>query len=168
MTQTRSASEKIVIAALIAAMYTVLTYVSSALGIAYGGNQFRLSEALCVLAAFYPSAISGLTLGCLFSNIASPLGVVDILFGTLATFLSAVAVRMISKYCGKAAVFIIPIPPTVLNAIIVGLEMVLFTQNEASLIAFLLFALQIAVGEFTVCTVLGIPLYYIVKKRIKK
>ena len=89
MSQKSNASRTLVTAALIAAAYAALTYVSAAMGLAYGEVQFRLSEALCVLAAFTPAAIPGLTIGCVLGNITSPLGIADIVFGAAATLLSA-------------------------------------------------------------------------------
>ena len=74
-------------AAVIAALYVVLTYVSSAVGLAYGGVQFRLSEALTILPAFTPAAIPGLTIGCVLGNLGSPMGIVDIVCGAGATLL---------------------------------------------------------------------------------
>ena len=71
----------LVIGALIAAHYAVLTYVSAAFGLAYGAVQFRLGEILTILPLFSPSAIYGLTVGCIISNIGSSLGPVDMLFG---------------------------------------------------------------------------------------
>ena len=78
MSQKSNAARTLVTAALIAAAYAALTYVSAAMGLAYGEVQFRLSEALCVLAAFTPAAIPGLTIGCVLGNITSPLGIADI------------------------------------------------------------------------------------------
>ena len=61
-----------VLTALIAAAYVALTYLSASMGLAFGQIQFRLSEALNILAAFTPAAIPGLTIGCFLSNITSP------------------------------------------------------------------------------------------------
>lgn len=135
MSQKSNAARTLVTAALIAAAYAALTYVSAAMGLAYGEVQFRLSEALCVLAAFTPAAIPGLTIGCVLGNITSPLGIADIVFGAAATLLSAVAVRVIAKYCGKATPFLSVLPPTVINAVIVGAEIVYLTSPEGSLSA---------------------------------
>ena len=77
--------------AVIAALYAVLTYVAAAVNLAYGPVQFRFSEALTVLPVFTPAAIPGLTLGCVIANLGSPLGVVDWVFGPLATLLAALA-----------------------------------------------------------------------------
>ena len=55
--------------ALIAAAYTVLSYLSSPLTFMF--FQFRLSEALCVLPIFMPEAVMGLFVGCIVSNYIS-------------------------------------------------------------------------------------------------
>lgn len=61
-------------AAVIAAIYAVLTLLASSLNLAYGPVQFRISEFLTVLPMFTPAAIPGLTLGCFLANLASPFG----------------------------------------------------------------------------------------------
>ena len=76
-------------AAVIAAAYVVLTLPFAQF--AFGMIQFRLAEALTVLAALTPAAIPGLTLGCLLTNTLYPsgLGMIDIIFGSLATLIAA-------------------------------------------------------------------------------
>ena len=54
----------IVTAALIAAAYAGITFLSSVFGLAYGPIQLRLSEVLTILPIFTPAAIPGLTIGC--------------------------------------------------------------------------------------------------------
>lgn len=76
-------------AAVIAALYTVLTLVAVAMNLAFGPVQFRFSEALTILPVFTPAAIPGLTLGCVLSNLWSSFGLADIIFGSLATLLAA-------------------------------------------------------------------------------
>ena len=56
-------------AAVIAALYVVLTFVANAFGLANYAVQVRFSEALTILPFFPPAAIPGLTIGCLLSNI---------------------------------------------------------------------------------------------------
>ena len=75
---------------LIAALYAIATYLSAAMGLAYGGIQFRISEALTILPIFTPAAIPGLIVGCFIGNLGSPFGMVDILLGTFATAFAAV------------------------------------------------------------------------------
>ena len=77
--------------AVIAALYVALTYFQNFLipNSATWAIQFRVSEALCVLALFTPAAIPGLSIGCLLFNIsfagALPL---DFLIGSLASLLA--------------------------------------------------------------------------------
>ena len=77
----------ITLAAIIAALYVVLTLVSAVFGLSSGVIQVRISESLCILAFFTPSAIPGLTIGCLVSNLVTGANILDVVFGTLATFL---------------------------------------------------------------------------------
>lgn len=55
-------------AAVIAAIYVVLTIFISAFNLASGAIQVRISEALTILPFFTPAAIPGLAIGCLLSN----------------------------------------------------------------------------------------------------
>ena len=84
-------------AAVIAALYAVLTYVAAALNLAYGPVQFRFSEALTVLPVFTPAAVPGLALGCFLANLGSPLGIVDWVFGTGATLLAAIGTWLVGR-----------------------------------------------------------------------
>ena len=68
-------------AALVAAMYFVLTWLSNIFGLASGAVQLRLGEALCVLPYFMPAAVPGLFVGCLLSNLSMSLAVWDTVFG---------------------------------------------------------------------------------------
>ena len=160
-------SRYVVTAALIAAAYAALTYLSAAFGIAYGNIQFRLSEALNVLAAFTPAAIPGLTLGCLLGNITSPFGIVDILIGTFATLLSAVSIRLLSRVAKNATPYLAILPPTLFNAVLVGLEITWFLPEGVTFLGFIVTAAEVAVGEIAVCGILGVPLYYVTKARLK-
>ena len=54
-------------AAMIAAIYVVLTYVFAPFS--FGEVQVRISEALTILPVFTPAAIPGLFIGCLIGNI---------------------------------------------------------------------------------------------------
>ena len=63
-------------AAVIAALYVVLTYLAGVMNLAYGPVQFRFSEALTVLPFLFPEAIPGLFVGCVVSNLLSPYGLI--------------------------------------------------------------------------------------------
>ncbi len=154
---------------MIAALYVALTYVMATVNMAYGQVQLRVSEALTVLPAFTPAAIPGLTLGCFLANLASPLGVVDWVFGPLATLLAALATKALAKAEVKGIPLLAPLPPVVANAVIVGLEVsclsaVGFSWANFSWAAFGAGALSVGLGELAVCFGLGIPLMIALKK----
>ncbi len=161
---------RLVEGAMIAAIYLVLTYASRLLGIADGAVQFRLSEALAILPVFTPAAIPGLTIGCFFANLGSPFGMLDVLSGTLATLLAALLTRWSRGAVWRGVPWLAPVPPVVLNGVIVGLMITL--MNEAGAIvpaqftpaAFGLAALTVAAGELAVCAGLGLPLLYALKR----
>ena len=145
-------------AAMIAALYTVLTLVAAMLNWAYGPVQFRFSEAMTVLPMFTPAAIPGLAVGCFLSNVWSNMGVMDMIFGTLATLLAAVATRAARHVRVKGIPVLAPLPPVVCNALIVGLEITLVSPGGSLWHAFLANALSVGAGELVVCYVLGLPL----------
>ena len=146
--------------AVIAALCAAATYLSAAFSLAYGPIQFRLSEALTVLAVLTPAAIPGLTVGCAIGNISSPMGIWDVLFGAAATLLSAVCARVLRNVQFKKLPILSSSMPVLFNAVIVGLEIVLLTPTDgAKLTAFLISALEVGAGELVVCFALGLPLY---------
>jgi len=144
--------------AMIAAVYTVLTLLAAAVNLAYGPVQFRFSEALTILPIFTPAAIPGLALGCLLSNIWSGYGVADMVFGTAATLLAAIATRMVRNIRIKNIPFLAPLPPVLLNAVIVGLEISILSPGGFVWAGFFSIALSIGAGELVICYALGLPL----------
>jgi len=153
-----------VTAGIIAALYALLTYLSAALGLAYGPVQFRLSEALCVLAAATPAAIPGLTVGCIISNLGSPLGLIDIVCGTAATLIAALAGYIFRKIKLWDFPIIAMLSPVVANALIVGAEIAAFSATEAFASVFWITAAEVAVGELVVCVALGGAVWSLTKK----
>ncbi len=157
-------------AAVIAALYTVLTYVAVAMNLAYGPVQFRFSEALTILPVFTPAAIPGLALGCFLSNLASPLGVVDWVFGTLATLLAAILSYALRKVQIKGLPVLSSLPPVLTNTFIVGFELAclsdigLFAFQNFSMANYVASAISVGVGELVVCVVLGLPVCALLKK----
>lgn len=146
--------------AMIAAIYAAATYLSSALGIAYGPIQFRFSEALTALSVLTPAAVPGLTIGCIIGNIGSPMGVWDIVFGSLATLLAALTARRFRRIKIKGIPLISLLMPVIFNAAAVGAEITLLIPTQGAKAAvFALNALQIGAGELVVCLLGGIPLY---------
>lgn len=143
-------------AGMIAAIYAALTYLAMAFNLAYGSIQFRFSEALTILPVFTPAAVPGLAIGCLIGNLASPL---DLIFGTAASLIAAILTRAVRKVRVKNIPVLAPLPPVLVNAVIVGLQITLFTPGEAaSLMGFLIAAVQVGLGQLAVCYLLGLPL----------
>lgn len=116
-------------AAMIAALYIVLTFIANLLGIASGAVQIRFSEALTILPYFTVSAVPGLTVGCLLANILTGCALPDIIFGTLATLLGAVFTRLLRKYKWLA-----PVPPILANALIIPPGSLLCLWGKAHLV----------------------------------
>lgn len=145
-------------AAVIAALYVALTWLSSLVGLS-GQNviQFRLSEALTVLPFFTSAAIPGITIGCLLANILTGALPWDIVFGTLASLLGALGTYALRKYKWLA-----PIPPILANTLIVPFVLQYaygFTD------AWWYLALTVLIGEFVMCGVLGMLLLLAIEKR---
>ena len=149
--------------AMIAALYVVLTFAQEMLlpGTTSMAIQFRLSEILCILALFTPSAIWGLTVGTLISNLLSvsvlPL---DTVLGTLATF---IAVSLVYKL-KDLRILKLPVlscfMPVLANGIIIGLELEIFyIAGPFHLESFLLQFTFVALGELGVCVLLGLPFF---------
>lgn len=116
--------------AVIAGLYAVLTYVAAAMNLAYGAVQFRFSEALTVLPVFTPAAVPGLALGCFIANLASPLGVVDWVFGTGATLLAGIGTWLVRDVKVKGVPVLAPLPPVIANVVLVGLRLPAFPVRE--------------------------------------
>lgn len=149
--------------ALLAALYVALTYLQNFLvpGSASWAIQFRVSEALCVLAFFTPAAIPGLTIGCLLFNIsfagALPL---DFLVGSAATALATAGIWLSRKWTVKGFPLFGLLLPAICNAVLVGWELAVYIGG-----GFAMNAMYVALGEAVVLLTLGTALYYTIKNR---
>lgn len=146
----------LIMAGLTAAFYVILTIFSAFFNLAYMGVQFRLSEALCILPAFFPSSIMGLTIGCIISNFFSPMMVLDVIFGSAATLIAALLGRWLRNVKFRGVPYLVPLPAVLVNALMVGLEITVFMEGE---VGFWLIAAQVALGQVVCCYGLGLPLY---------
>ena len=104
----------------------------------------------------YVEAIPGLFVGCLLSNLVGGYGVMDIVFGSAATLIAALATYFMRKLPAWIAV----LPVVLVNALIVGY----FTLHLAAGLPFWPSALSVGLGQAVVVYVLGLPLHYALKK----
>ena len=148
-------TKKLTLAAMIAAIYTVLTLVLAP--ISYSAVQVRLSEALTLLPVLFPEAIPGVTIGCLLANLLGGSTLPDIIFGTLATFLAAVCTYALRKKYWLAASM-----PVIFNGVIVG-AVIYFTASDGSF-PLPLCMLSVAVGESIACYLAGTLLIQVLKR----
>ena len=150
-------------AAIIAALYAVLTHFQNILlpGSATWAIQLRLSEALCILAFFTPAAPLGLAVGCLLFNLtfsaALPL---DFAVGTLATYLACRVMWLVRNVTCRSFPFIGLLMPALFNGILVGWELCIYIGG-----GFRMNFIYVAIGEAVVLLTAGTVLYYAMKKR---
>ena len=159
----RISVRRLALLGLIAAVYAALT-----LGLApisYGPLQFRISEALCVLPYFFPGSAWALFGGCLLANLLSQYGVLDVVFGSLATLLAGLCTAAIGRggdrgswlRCAAACLM-----PVIFNAVIIGAVIAYATADVSRSAPFWLIflgdAASVGFGELAVLFVLGLPL----------
>ena len=140
--------------AAIAGLYIILTVLNA--GFSSGPIQCRLSEALCILPVFTISAVPGVTVGCLVSNIIVVGATWDIVFGTFATFIGAVGTYLLRK-----CKFLAFIPPIIANTVIVPFILSFVYKSPGSI---WWFGLTVFIGEVISCGVLGMLLFGVINK----
>lgn len=127
----------VVINAMIAGVYAVLTLAISPL--AYSEIQFRLSEVIVFLAFYNRRYIPGLAVGCVLANLFSPMGMLDIVFGTISTLIVCIAMYLIKNRYLAATV------GAIITGLIIGAELWYAYQ-----IPYLINAIYVAIGELIV------------------
>ncbi len=137
-------------AAMIAAIYVVLTVFINAFGLANGAVQVRISEALCILPIFTPAAIPGLFVGCLLANTITGAVIFDIIFGSIATLIGA-----IGTYYLRNTKFVFTLPPVIANTIVVPLVLK-YAYGLGD--AYLYLVVTILIGEVLSICILGMVL----------
>lgn len=150
-------------AAMIAAIYVVLTFIANAFGLANYAVQVRFSEALTILPYFTPAAVPGLFIGCLLSNILTGCALPDIIFGSLATLLGAFGTYALRRWKWCA-----PVCPVLANTIIVPLVLIygygLQIEGLSVLQCFGYYCLTVGAGEIFSCGILGMLLLFSLQK----
>ena len=155
--------EKLIIPAVVGALYAALTMLLAP--ISYGNLQFRISEALCVLPVFFPYTSVGLFLGCALANMISAAGILDVIFGSLAT----IGAGLCAAACGREARRTGAMPstakrvlaclsPVVWNGIVIGAVLAWSFARDAFWPSFLL------LGEAGVLFLLGMPLLALIPR----
>ena len=143
-------------AAVIAAVYVVLTLAINAFDLASGAIPVRISEALTILPYFTPAAIPGLFVGCLLSNFLTGAPIWDVVFGSLATLLGAAGTYMLRRQKWLA-----PLPPVIANILIIP-PVLHFAYGLPGGIPF--FMLTVGIGEVISCGILGMLLLFLLQK----
>ena len=138
--------------ALVAAIYVAITLITASFS--YMGVQFRIGEMLLLLVFFRKDYSIGLILGCMIANLFSPLGLADVIFGTIATGLSVLMISLSKN------LFISTLYPVIFNGIIVGLELYFVLQ-----LPFWINAFTVALGEFVVVSIAGYIVFSIIRKK---
>lgn len=170
-------TRSIVTSAVIGAAYAALTMLLAP--ISYGPFQFRVSEALCILPYFIPGSMWGLFVGCAAANLISAAGVIDVVFGSLATLLASVCIARIGK-TARAGAASLPnseeparwgreilacAMPVVFNGPIIGAVLAYtYMPGELFLRGMAIFGLQVAFGELVIMYALGLPLIRLLPK----
>ena len=150
---------RLVFSAALAAVYAALTVATGFMS--YGNIQLRIAEALGVLPAIFPFTTWGLFVGCILANLVSPAGMLDVVFGSLATLVSCCCVSILGRggrSLGRSIV--ICLMPVFWNALILGAVFALTGEDSWLMFPMLLavFGGEIALGEAAVMFVLGLPL----------
>ena len=143
--QTTAKTRALVRGAIIAAIYTALTLLFAP--ISYGEVQIRIAESLTLLPVLLAEAVPALAVGCLLANVLGGCTIFDIVFGTLATLLAAIAARQLRNRLRLAMLM-----PVLFNGVIVG-AVVHFAY--APVIPLPLCMVFVAAGEAVACCVLG-------------
>lgn len=140
------------LAAMVAALYALLGYFGDILSLTFGPVQIRFAEALTVLPFLFPATAPGLALGCLITNLLSPYGPIDVVFGTLATAIAAGLTMKMPRW------YLAALPPIAVNALILP-PMWAWAEvgavNSAFWAACGFNALTFIPGEALACYVLG-------------
>lgn len=156
-------TRNLTVAAVVGAAYAALTMALAP--ISFGAVQFRISEVFCILPFFLPHTAVGLFLGCAAANLLSAAGIMDVVFGSLATLLAGLCAARIGRTCrterrgpraGEALAACAM--PVAFNAPIVGAVLAwLYTPGELFWSGFWLFGAQVGLGEAAVLFLLGYP-----------
>ena len=167
--------KKLIYPALVGAAYATLTMVLAP--ISYGGIQLRISEVLTLLPFFLPETAIGLFVGCALANTISTAGLLDIIFGSLATLLAGLLTAAAGRRWRSGNTALAPTvrqclpavaPPVVCNGIIVGAVLAYAFTPDAYWPGLALFGVQVAAGELAVMLALGLPVMRLMPRLLRQ
>lgn len=148
-------------AAMIAALYIVLTFIANALGLANYAIQVRFSEALTILPYFTPATIPRVCSHAVCS--ATFLPAVCHWMSSLEVWLLWLVLSVLMHCVSTNGMA--PLPPIIANIIVVPLVLSYVYQFEGSLPYF---ALTVGIGEFISCGILGMIVLNALQKHAGK
>lgn len=153
---------QMVFAALIAAIYAALTLMLAP--ISFGNIQIRMSEAMVLLPVLFAPSVAGVTLGCFLANLLGAmmglnlLGYLDCIIGTTATFLAAVLTQKYADVRFRDIPWLSVLMPVIFNGVLIGFELAYALMPEQWMTGFIIFGLEVALGELVAVGLFGIPL----------
>lgn len=151
-------NKQIAKAAILAAIYVALCAVFHP--ISFGPFQFRISEMLCLLSIDHLWAFWGVVIGCFLSNLfLGGLGAVDVIFGTLATFIACLCAYLLRNCRFHGYPLLSAFMIAAVNGVIVGIELG-YSFKTVDMIP--MYMLQVFIGEIAVLAI-GLPIYMKIK-----
>ncbi len=152
MPKNKFTTQRLVQLAAVTALYAALTVALQP--ISFGLVQLRISEVLVLLCFYRRDYSIALILGCFIANCFSPMALMDMCFGTLAT-----AIAVIPMYSVKN-IWIASLLPVISNAVIIGAELY-FAFSQPMWLGML----TVGAGELIVITIVGCPLFRFVLQK---
>ena len=140
--------------ALVAAVYAAVTVAIP--GLSFGSVQFRFAEVLVLLCFYRRDYSIALILGCFIANCFSPMALMDMIFGTLATAIAVIPMFYIRN------IWVASLLPVVSNGIIVAIELYVCFGSEPPIWFNMI---TVGAGELVVVTIIGCVLFKLVFER---
>lgn len=138
--------------AVVTALYAALTLALQP--ISFGLVQLRISEVLVLLCFYRRDYSISLILGCFIANCFSPMALMDMIFGTLATAIAVLPMFSIRN------IWLASLLPVISNALIISAELYISFNQP-----YLLGVLTVGAGELIAVTLVGCPLFRFVVER---
>ncbi len=154
----RTSTKELTKISLVAALYVAVTVVLSV--ISFGAVQLRLSEMFNYLVLYNKRYIVAVTLGVVLANFMSPMWIVDVPVGGIATFLVLILCRLVTKRMTNIKL------KMVVTALIFTFSMFTVAGQLTILYGLPFWAtwFTVGVGELLSMTVGGVTIYLLNKK----